>query len=190
MYLPKHFNEEDSKRVFKLLHDYPFATLISGELITHLPLIFDEAEGKILGHVARANPHWKEKRATAVFHGPHTYVTPLWYEQNDVPTWNYAVVHVRGTLKPIDDFRRTIAVLKRLSEKFDDQWRFVLPDDLKSDEELLGAIVAFELTDLEFESKFKLSQNRSEGDRRGIANGLAGRTDEMSRAIRELMSPA
>jgi transcriptional regulator len=189
VYPPKHFSEEDSKRVFKLIRDYPFATLISGGMITHLPLLFDEEGQRILGHVARANPHWKEKQATAIFHGPHTYVTPLWYEQNDVPTWNYAVVHVRAKLRLITDFKETIGVLKSLSAKFDKEWRFTLPDDLKSEEELLGAIVAFELTELEFEAKFKLGQNRSEGDRKGVMGGLAGRTDEMSRAVLGLMSP-
>ena len=80
-------------------------------LISHAPLVFIRSEneeatgGQLIGHFARANPHWKHLqngKVTAIFHGPSAYITPQWYVKNDVPTWNFATVHVEGRARLIE----------------------------------------------------------------------------------------
>ena len=107
----KLFAERDLAALHAFLDDNAFATLISPDPIdphiTHLPLLLERARGDfgtLLGHMARANPHWRRLEAQpgvlAVFHGPHAYVSPSWYAAHpSVPTWNYAVVHVHGNAR-------------------------------------------------------------------------------------------
>ncbi len=105
MYIPELFRESNSSVLDEFVAINSFATLIStvedGPCVTHLPLILDRTEGTdgvLLGHVARANPHWQvfdgQHEALAIFHGPHAYVSPQWYNTAPaVPTWNLC----RGT---------------------------------------------------------------------------------------------
>lgn len=202
IYLPNHFAEKDETRSLQLIRDYPFATLVSihdgAPVFNHLPLIpRDIGAGKIvlLGHMACRNPQSMSlaegEQVTAIFHGPHTYITPTWYIDCDVPTWNYAVVHVTGKMRWIREFRPLIALLREMTDVFegnrDDRWRFTLPDDLKSEEELTSAIIGFEIQIESIQAKFKLSQNRSPEDYAGVIRGLEARTDEMSRKVLEMM---
>ena len=125
LYLPKHFKESDPERALALIRREPFATLIGigpdGEpSINHLPLVPRmDSSGRcsLIGHMAAANPQAsaiaENGKATAVFHGPHTYVTPTWYpSEGNVPTWNYAVVHVTGRLKWVREFRTLTMILR------------------------------------------------------------------------------
>ena len=118
MYLPAHFEETRSEVLHALMRDHPFATLIAhgadGLAAHHLPLHFAPEVapmGALQGHVARANPLWRESanaEVLVIFHGPQAYVTPSWYATKRehgkaVPTWNYAVVHAHGRLRTLDD---------------------------------------------------------------------------------------
>jgi transcriptional regulator len=109
MYVPEHFRETDTDKLFDLIEAFGFATLVSsapeGPFVSHVPLLLDRRRGErgtLVGHVARANPHWRYLEANlgtvAIFTGPHCYVSPSWYAPRpaNVPTWNYAVVHARG----------------------------------------------------------------------------------------------
>jgi transcriptional regulator len=105
MYNPPRFQSKDKNEVFNLMFHYPFATLISqtdsGPMVSHLPLtpIWSGNDIELVGHLATANPHSKlldQSKVTVVFNGPHTYITPVWYAENDVPTWNYIVAHATG----------------------------------------------------------------------------------------------
>lgn len=200
IYLPKHFQENDRSRALKLIKNHPFATLISihngAPQINHLPIILDEATPpKLLGHMSKRNPQFQflaeGKTVTAVFHGPHTYITPKWYSENDVPTWNYAVVHVTGHIHWIESYHPLIELLKKLTNEFEsdeaESWKFFLPDDLKSESALTSAIIGFEIEITSIEAKFKLSQNRSPLDREGVIRWLSSRTDEMSQSIQCMM---
>lgn len=203
IYLPKHFDERDQGKSLQLIRDYPFATLVSVHkgtpVLNHLPLIPRvDTEGRtfaLLGHMACRNPQSKSladgEQVTSIFHGPHTYITPTWYAGREVPTWNYAVVHVSGKMRWIREFRPLIALLREMTDFFegshDDRWRFALPDDLKSEEELTSAIIGFEIEVDSIQAKFKLSQNRSPEDLAGVLQGLESRTDEMSRKVLEMM---
>lgn len=202
IYLPPQFDQRDPENVDRLIRENPFATLISvhegAPLVSHFPIIPCEgsaASRKLEGHLATRNPHASHlkdgDRVVVIFHGPHTYVTPKWYAENDVPTWNYAVVHVSGKLRWVREFKPLVQLLLRMTVVFEgkngDSWSFFLPDDLKKPEELLGAIVGFEIEVDSVQAKYKLNQNRSEADRASVIRGLKSRTDEMSHQIAKMM---
>lgn len=186
LYTPKPFAVDDRAAVARLMHDHPFATLITPgmpePLVSHLPLLFvpgSEPHGTLIGHVARANPHWKQApraESIAVFHGPHAYVSPTWYEHpaKMVPTWNYAAVHAHGMLEIIDDPGESRHVLEVLVHRFEharpEPWHFDLPP--RERDAMVGAIVAFRMRIKRLEGKFKLSQNRSDEDRGRVVAGL------------------
>ena len=174
LYIPKHFNVEDRDALVAFIERNAFATLVSsgpsGLHVSHVPLLCDrDGSGKLflLGHVARNNPHWEALESAtdvlAIFHGPHAYVSPSWYQaQPSVPTWNYAVVHAHGKARLLDEAELHDVVI-RLSDTFEagrpKPWRAVeLPGDYASN--MLKAIVGFEIEVTKIEGKFKLSQNR------------------------------
>lgn len=201
MYLPARFEEKDLARALGLVRAHPLATLIGGvtgdgaPMVNHLPLVVRAESPLVLaGHLARANPHTRALRdgdpVTAIFHGPNAYVSPSWYAEHDVPTWNYAVVHARGKLRWREDFAGLVEILKLstdLLEKGPNAWEFGLPEDLADPAVLTRAIVGFEIEVQSLDAKFKLSQNRTEADRRGAIQGLTERGDPMSLRIAELM---
>jgi transcriptional regulator len=205
MYLPKHFNAADEETVNKLIELNPFVTLLSypkgsRPFINHLPIIFetslDDKERFLIGHMARRSPQWthfKENSvATIIVHGPHTYITPNWYRSGrDVPTWNYAVAHIDGSVELVEDFKSQVQVLKKLTSFFEGHkpgaWKFELPEDLQDEAALTSAIISFRFIINSVEAKFKLSQNRSAEDKTGVIQGLSERADDMSRSIREMM---
>ncbi|MGZ3797473.1 MAG: FMN-binding negative transcriptional regulator [Pseudobdellovibrionaceae bacterium] len=201
LYLPSRFKQENLREILSLIGENPLATVISttkGEpFVSHIPLIVQKYENglKLIGHLARVNPHWKlidGQPLTAIFHGPNAYITPNWYAENDVPTWNYAVVHAVGQGRLISDYDGIVACLKSLTAQVEAQsknpWNFWLPTDLESSAELTSAITGFEIDVKDINAKFKLSQNRSLSDRNGTIAGLESeRTDENSRKISELM---
>jgi transcriptional regulator len=187
VYIPPAFAPDDRAAISRLMHDYPFATLLTpqpGEpQITHLPLLHVadcEPHGTLFGHFARANPHAErahDAESIAVFHGPHAYVSPSWYGDpaDAVPTWNYAVVHAHGTLQLAQDAAETRALLDALINRFEGlrsaPWKLGLsPARLDA---MVRGIVGFRLRIKRIEAKFKLSQNRSSDDRRRVVLGLA-----------------
>jgi transcriptional regulator len=200
MYLPKHFAPNDEENALQTMEAFPFATLISivngKPFISHLPVLIQRDQKLIVGHMARANPHWRffeeNPMTTLLFHGPHTYITPTWYQSGrDVPTWNYAVIHVTGQSRLIEDSQGITEIVKKMSKRFEagsmSPWEFELPEDLVDPSALTKAIVGFEVQIEEIQAKFKLSQNRSQEDRLGVIQGLEGRKDEMSGLVREMM---
>ena len=188
LYVPKHFAARDRATTARLLPEHPFATLVtpvaSEPFITHLPLIHvadREPHGTLLGHFARANPHSQaasKAESVAIFHGPHAYVTPSWYAEPavSVPTWNYAVVHVHGTIELAEDAAETRAVLDLMIQRFeagrDTPWKLGL--DPVGLDAMVRAIVGFRIRVKRIATKLKLSQNRTPEDRERVAAGLDG----------------
>ena len=191
MYLPEHFKALEPSLGEELIRAHPFASLIGTDdegqpFVTHLPLELETGNGRqlLLGHVARANPHWRylavRPRALVIFQGPHAYMSPRVYaDLQRVPTWNYLVVHaqVRATLVQEEDAKD--AILKKLIDHHDPayaaQWRG-LPEDYRR--RMLSAIVAFELEVLELQCKFKLNQHRPEAHAAMLAGYRAGSAQE------------
>ena len=205
MYLPPHFNSQDAAHAAELMRAYPLASLISNDddgfpFVTHLPLhlLADAAAGvdsgqplRLLGHVAKANPHWRylqsRPQALVTFMGPHAYMTPRVYpDLARVPTWNYLAVHARVSVKLIDEPLSKDRLLKKLIGDHDPTYA---PQWLNLGEEfqhkMLAGIVAFELTVMDLQCKLKLNQHRPEAFDKLRALYRAGNENE--RALAEWM---
>ncbi len=188
VYRPPAFVPRNGDAALQLVHDYPFATLITAAgdepQISHLPLLYRAEQGThggLIGHMARANPHWQrfaEGPTLALFHGPHAYVSPSWYLEPEiaVPTWNYAVVHVRAHAVVVTDRDETLATLSAMTRRFEsgraEPWLLQLAGPRL--DAMLAAIVAFRLRIERVDAKLKLSQNRSAHDRQRVTDALRG----------------
>lgn len=207
MYLPKHFEQTDAAAMAQLLAAQPLATLVwqsaAGLTAEHLPLLLDRGpqdgpHGTLRGHVARANPVWREAAGAAVmaaFQGPQAYISPSWYPSKAetakvVPTWNYAVVHVHGPLRVIEDATWLRALVGRLTDVHEapraPRWQV---DDAPADylAQMLAAIVGIEIPVTRWQGKWKLSQNRHAADRAGVADGLEALPQEAARATARMV---
>jgi transcriptional regulator len=207
MYLPKHFEQQDAAAMAQLLQLHPLATVAwqAGDGLTaeHLPLLWDRgagngAHGTLRGHVARANPVWREAAGAemlAVFQGPQAYVSPSWYPSKAetakvVPTWNYAVVHLQGRLRITEDSAWLRALVERLTDTHEarraQRWQV---SDAPADyiEQMLRAIVGIEIEVTRLQGKWKVSQNRTASDRAGVAAGLGAQPGEAARQMATLV---
>jgi transcriptional regulator len=195
MYLPAAFAETRLEVLHDLIARHPFGTLVTlgtdGLDANHVPFELepgaDGSFGTLRAHVARANPVWKtisrDVEALVIFQGRHAYISPTWYTETKpasgkvVPTWNYCVVHAYGRVEIIDDPSWLRSQIERLVERHeagqDLPWRI---SDAPADyiEKLLGAIVGIEIPITRLAGKWKLSQNRSAGDRAGVVAALEG----------------
>ena len=193
MYTPKHFEENDPQILENLMFGFSFALLVTAQngtpLGTHLPLLFEAtgANGILVGHLARANNHWRQfdggTEAMAVFQGPHSYISPNWYANDGlVPTWNYATIHAYGQPQAIEDPIETKDILARLvkANETDTTGNWSM-SRLSSDEikKQLKGIVAFRMPIDRLEGKFKMGQNRPPEDVLAAVKGLraAGHAD-------------
>lgn len=207
MYLPAHFHEFRNDVMRALMRAHPLSTLVaqcdSGLVANHVPLqALDEPGpfGCLRGHIARANPLWRdyrsESQALAIFQGPQAYVSPSFYPSKAksgevVPTWNYAVVHASGTLKFIEDtnwLREFVAGLTSTYEtpraapwKIDDAPAAYIDKNLKM-------IVGFEFSITSLQGKWKMSQNRTLSDREGVRRNLECAADAESQHVAAVLA--
>lgn len=201
MYIPSSFAVLDTTTLHNFIESHSFASLTTltgdGLVTSHLPLLLDRhfgTCGKLIGHMARANDQWQEAsnaEALVVFHGPHAYISPSWYEANNVvPTWNYVAVHVYGKLHIISDRDVLLQTLGHTVEKYEGSatqpWSIDQPDDSFIDG-LLASIVGFEIEITRIEGKWKLSQNHTTERRLRVVDALRKRGGEQSSAIADLM---
>ncbi len=191
MYIPAQFEQTDPGLWHTLIRDYPLATLVSqgeqGMDANHIPLYLAQAEGATLtlqGHIARANPLCAAlasgQEILAIFQGPHGYITPSWYSSKQVdarvvPTWNYAVVHVYGQARLIEEHDWLVAHLDRMVQHneagFAQPWALAdAPADFV--DKLTRAIVGVEIRSTRVQAKWKMSQNQSAQNRDGVIRGL------------------
>jgi transcriptional regulator len=206
MYVRPEFEESRLEVLHELIGRRPFASFVtfadSQIVVDHLPFRLDTSAGGfgvLKGHVARANPLWRQLSDGAdslvVFHGPHAYITPSWYPSKHahgkaVPTWNYVVVHARGRARAVEDRDWLLDLVTRLTDEQEagraDPWRV---SDAPQDyiERMLGAIVGVEMPIANLVGKWKVSQNRSVNDRLGAAAGLQFQADPELQAMAELI---
>jgi transcriptional regulator len=169
-----------------LLRRHAFGVLISVDgdelFTTHLPCLVSDDGQDVRMHMARANPHWKvierQPRCRFVVQGEHAYVSPAWYDTAaSVPTWNYEAVHVDGTATlsfNADELWELVRELTAHFEEPDSPWRIEdLPEEFRKPQ--LRSIVGVTLRVEHGEAKQKLSQNRSEAERRRVAEELRRR---------------
>lgn len=206
MYVPKHFDESRVEVMHELMRDCPLATLVTttsnGLTANHIPLILSENPvpyGTLQGHVARANPIWREHlseiETLAIFHGSDAYITPGWYATKRetgkvVPTWDYAVVHAHGTLRIVDDAQWLRSQIEKLTahheSEYSEQWKLT---DAPADyiEKLISAVVGIEIVITKLEGKWKVSQNQPERNKESVADGLRERNKPKDASIAKLI---
>lgn len=191
MHVPSHFEQPSVEAMQALIAANPFATLITlgaeGLCGNHIPMELrkePQPYGTLVGHVARANPVWRElansSEALVIFQGVNTYITPSWYPSKKetgmvVPTWNYVVVHAHGNLRVIDDPQWIKAHVDNLTHyqeaSFSHPWAV---SDAPGEyiQKLIGNVVGIEMPITRLVGKWKVSQNRPEPDRAGVVEGL------------------
>jgi transcriptional regulator len=200
MFIPGAFVETDLAELDRLVAANPFATLVTvrdgAPFVSHLPVLYarDDERVTFRGHWSRANPQWRDAGdALLIVHGPDAYVSPSWYpdkeEEARVPTWNYAVAHVSGSLEVFDDSDALASIVSDLSVRHEtaigSDWRFDPErDDLRVQ---LKGIVGFRLQARRIELKFKLNQNHPLANQRSVIKALSAHDDEASLSVAELM---
>ncbi|MEH7444990.1 FMN-binding negative transcriptional regulator [Bacillus sp. JJ1122] len=197
MYIPKHFIIDDETIIFDVIESFSFATLISqhgGEpYATHLPLILNKEEKVLYGHFARTNEQWKDVRAQkilVIFQGPHSYISPSWYETNmAVPTWNYVAIHVYGELIIIEDKQFIFNTLDDMVEKYERPHSGYNLNSVEPSyiEGMNKGIVAFEIKISKIEAKAKLSQNHPVERQKLIIGQLENSPSENDQLTASLM---
>ena len=199
MYIPAAFAECDTTALHEFIRRYSFGVLASegqaGLIASHLPLLLDAdagPHGHLLGHMARANPQWRDPHGEvmAIFSGPHAYVSPSWYqEEGTVPTWNYVAVHAYGTFHVVEARDGLLEILRRSVNTYEspraEPWAF--DESAPHVGKMLGAIVGFRIEITRLEGKWKLSQNHSETRRRRVAEALGRQNGEDAQQIAALM---
>ena len=199
MYIPTHFAQTDPAALFAFIRRHSFGLLCTvrdGEpFASHLPFLL-RAEGEAVrldGHMARANPQWPGAHgqpALVVFSGPHAYVSPSWYEaENVVPTWNYAAVHVYGTFESVEDPAELLGIVRDTVRVYD----AAMPRPWQLDEAsaysrgMLRQIVGFRVRVGRIEGKWKLNQNHPEERRRKVVRALEQIAGDDAREVAALM---
>ena len=200
MYVPSHFHEPDVKTLHDFIQRYSFGLLISQvdglPFATHLPFLLECESGEngtLVGHTARANPQCaaaKDQTVLAIFSGPHSYISPTWYESdNVVPTWNYVAVHAIGKLEIVDDPSDVSKIVRTMTDFYErtmpKPWTF--DETTTFSERLLTQIIGFRIVIEKLEGKWKLSQNHPVERQEKVVAALRNQGDENSQAISAMM---
>jgi transcriptional regulator len=200
MYIPASFQEANLPRLHDFIESHAFGLLISSvdalPFATHLPFLLERGAGPfghLVGHLARANPHGHDldgSEVLALFSGPHAYISPTWYEaENVVPTWNYVAVHAYGICRQIDDPASLADILRTSVATF--EAGFAAPWQLETDSEffsrLVQGIIGFRIEITRLEGKWKLSQNHPRERRDKVIRALEASPDSNEREIAAMM---
>jgi transcriptional regulator len=201
MYSPKHFEQTRRDELHRVITEYPLGVLVlrgpHGLDANHLPFYLDGAAGeygRLIAHVARANPLWRETRdgdeALVIFRAANAYISPNWYpskheSHRQVPTWNYQAVHAHGVIRIRDDARFVRDVVTRLTAANEAHAGANRPWQLTDSapefiDAMIAAIVGLEIDITKLIGKWKLSQNREERDRVNAAEELGRRGDHIT----------
>ena len=201
MYVPSHFAESDLPTLHDFIEQHSFGLLVSQveelPFATHLPFLLDrsrEPYGVLVGHVARANPQWREltqRPALAVFSGPHAYISPTWYEAtNVVPTWNYTAVHATGRVELVEEHSALLEIVQRSVNLYES----AMPKPWALDttglfvDRMLDQIVGFRILIDSIEGKWKMSQNHPVERREKVIRALQSQSNTDAHAVAEIMS--
>ena len=182
MYISKLYREEDRAKILEFLRQNEFATLVASDgekpVASHLLMeVVDEGENLFVnGHMSKANPLWKtfetNPEVLVIFQGPHTYISPTWYNHVNVPTWNYQAVHLYGRPRIVAG-EEYYAMLSRLIVKHESGTDYrleSLPQDFAKKQ--MNGTVGFQIDVTRIEANYKLSQNRDDEDYHNIISQL------------------
>jgi transcriptional regulator len=200
MYIPKLFLNENTEEIEAFIQQNSFGILISMQdnlpVATHIPIELTSKNGEkfLHGHLAKANPQWKQfsenSEVLAIFTGPHAYVSSSWYQAaENVPTWNYVAVHVYGKIRIVEDQElwQSLKVLVDKYEKFSEKPVAIETMSEKMVENQMRAIVGFEIEITDIQAKYKLSQNRNAEDYKNVVNNLNNSLDPATKQLGEMM---
>lgn len=194
MYIPELYRNENQQEIEDFIHQNGFVILVNqtnGKLwATHIPLLLEEKDGKqlLVGHVSKENPQAESFKTNdgilAIFSGAHSYISPSWYDHENVPTWNYLAVHVYGKVK-LHSPQESIQALKRLVDKYEAKSEKPVRIEDLSKKTMLQArgIVSFEIEIKAIEAVKKLSQNRDGKNYQNIIAKLEDSDDSQSVAV-------
>jgi transcriptional regulator len=175
------FRRVDAEQSLNLVRARSFGILIAqgaeGPLASHIPFLLSDDGSVVDGAPVRL-----------IVEGPEGYISPDWYGLEDqVPTWNYVAVHLVGEARLIneDGFRD---LLDRLSAHFES---CLLPkkpwtSDKMTEgvmERMMRGIVPCVLEVSDFQSTWKLGQNKTENARTGAAERLDGQGNSALAAL-------
>ncbi|NKB36561.1 MAG: FMN-binding negative transcriptional regulator [Gammaproteobacteria bacterium] len=204
MYVPKFNEEKDVSTLHTIIESNPlgaWTAIVDGEInANHIPFLLHRNKGELgtlVGHVARANNIWQgfstEKDSLVIFQGDQSYMSPNWYpskheQGKGVPTWCYIVVHAHGVPKKIEDPEWLLQHVNELTDTHESKqglpWKVSdAPEDFI--DMLIGGIVGIEIPITTLTGKWKLDQNRSEIDRRGVIEGLTSTDNPESQRVAE-----
>jgi transcriptional regulator len=198
MYVPPAFAVTDRDTLHAFVEANSFGQLVSVldgvPFVSHLPFLLDRESNTLIGHMAKANPQWRQladRTALCVFAGPHAYVSPTWYEEeNTVPTWNYVAVHVYGRVQLVEDTAGILDIVRQSVDVYErgmpQPW--TLGENATFLERMALQIVGFRIAIERIEGKWKLNQNHPAERRAKVIRALGGRTDENSRAVAGMMA--
>lgn len=172
-YPPPHHQDHNIKNMVKVIKTYPLATVISVNdnepVVTHMPLIYRETDGKLIGHIDLYNPQTElmkdNNNVTIIFSGPQCYISPTVYTTTQLPTWNYIKVHLKGKVEAIESkesLKESLIIMTKFLEQPDH--KYVLEADNPRMDAALNYIKMFEITITDWEGKFKLSQDKKKSD--------------------------
>ncbi len=200
MYVPTAFAETDQGKLHEFIEAHSFGLLVSvraGEpFASHLPFLLERdagPHGTLVGHLARANPQWQEldgHQVLAIFSGPHAYVSPTWYEsENVVPTWNYVAVHAYGTIRLVQDPAPLADIVQAMVRTYESGMPRPWSLDTSSEyfQKMVRAIVGFRIEITRLEGKWKLNQNHPPERREKVIRALEEYGDQDRREVAQLM---
>ena len=173
MYPPPHHQSHDIEKMISVIKHFPLGMLVTAKdkkfYITHIPFIYNETTKKLVAHIDRSNPQMEtmteNAKVTVVFKGPDTYISPSIYTTPQLPTWNYIIVHITGSLQLIHDPEAAKQTIVNMTEFLEGEaQKFILKKEDPRMERLIDYIQAFEIRITNWEGKFKLSQDKNSQD--------------------------
>ncbi|HAS8590288.1 TPA: FMN-binding negative transcriptional regulator [Vibrio vulnificus] len=198
MFIPAKFRQDNIDEMISVMRGYPFVALVAytgtNVEVVHIPVSVESTETNIVlkSHIAKANPFWKvveeHSKVLVIFNGAHSYISPSYYPTKAehgraVPTWNYVVVHAKGSINYLHEPQAVYQILETLTDEQEAQ--FDLPwsmSDAPSDfiEKLQKAVVGIEIQVESLEGKWKVSQNQPVENKQGVIEGLQASTNPMA----------
>jgi len=200
MYMPTAFDEPDLTKLHDFIEQNSFGLLVSQieglPFATHLPFLLERTtgpHGTLVGHMARANPQWREtggQTALAIFSGPHAYISPTWYEAEQVvPTWNYIAVHAYGRVQIVEDEGALLDIVERSVRVYEQAmprpWSFDPSSTFVK--RMVTQIVGFRIEVQKIEGKWKLNQNHPVERRQKVVRALQQQGGENAQAVATVM---
>jgi len=174
MYTPNHYKNEDLKEVKEFLKSNSFGILVNQvngrPWATHIPIELDiDGDGNdiLVGHISKANPQWKnfneKDEVLCIFNGPDTYVSSSWYQDEEVPTWNYIAVHVYGKITILSE-EEVLASMHKLVDKYERDSKDPISLHDMSDKTMaqIRGVIGFKIHITDIQATYKLSQGREQ----------------------------